>query len=358
MEPRLRSHVTRRVGGEVSRVERLELFHAPELLAVVVRELHRPVVARDAPEGARRVAEPILAIVGLRERGEDRARLFPLGAGDVLAVLDARHDARPELLREADVVRGQPARVTQSLARARSVVEPEPNARLVAVERELALDVVREGLLHREVRQRLAELPELLVELARLVDREDVLGVELRHAAPVLERAVLAAEGRLRPELAELLVDAEQAAPDVGLRREERAEELDELLEQGDERLLFAALAIERGEPLCRDGGARVLVDGRHEVAGGVVGVPHRDGPDVRRLAQPVRREAWVGRRHTHLLQQDRVRARIRLAGLVGVAERLLVVRVPHEALDEHLHLTGVHAAARTLQWQTAAVHL
>jgi hypothetical protein len=289
---------------------------------------------------------------------EDRARLVALYTRNVLTVLDARDDALTELLRERDVVGRQGTGVTERLARAGAVVDPKAYAGLVAVERELALRIIGELLLHREVRERLGELPELFVELARLVDRVDVGRVELGDAAPVLQRAVLAAERRLGPQPAELFVDAEEARAEVGLRRDERAEQLDQLLEERDERLLLVALAVERRESLRRDGRGRILVDRRHEVSRSVVRVSHGDRPDVRRLTQPVRGVCRIVGRHAHLLQQDRVRAGIRLPGLVGVAQCLFVVRVSHEALDEGLHLARVHSAARTLQWPSRAVHL
>jgi hypothetical protein len=340
---RLRGEVPGRVRRQIGRVELRDVFVAAERLGVVVRELHRAVISGDAAQRAGRVPEAVVTVVRLGQRHEDRPRLVALPGGDVLAEIEPGRDGDPELLRERDVVGGEHARVAQRRARARAIPRAQAHRGLVAIEREAPIVLLDQRVLHREQRDGVGPLLELLEQLTGLVDGVDVLVVELDDLAPVLRGAVLASEWRLTPELAELLVDAHQATADVGLRHGEGREQLHELLQQRDERLRLASLAIERREPLGGRGGRRILLDGGHEGPRGVVRVSDRHRPDVGALAQPVGRVRWIRRRHADLLEQDRVRAWIRGARLVGIGQRLFIVRISHETLDEHLHLPGVH---------------
>ena len=118
--------------------------------------------------------------------------------------------------------------------------------------------------------------------------------------------------------------------------------------EQRHERLHVPLLAIQLGQALRGDLLGRVLVDGHHEHARRSVRVAERRGPDVGRLAQPVRGVAGVVRLGADLLEQECVRLGIGLARLVRVCECLFIVRIRDEALYERIHFAGIHLA-RTL---------
>src|SRR6185437_7848098 len=136
------------VGLEVGRVLRAELRRAVQLAGVVVGELHRAVVAGLRLERGDGVRDAVVGVVRLGELDENLRRLFALGGRDVLAGVDALEDGGADLLPQRDVVGPEGARVPERRRLAGAVAGAAADVRLVAEERELALRVVDDGLLH------------------------------------------------------------------------------------------------------------------------------------------------------------------------------------------------------------------
>ena len=67
---------------------------------------------------------------------------------------------------------------------------------------------------------------------------------------------------------------------------------------------------------------------------------PRRGG-----FGQPVAGESRIARGRTHFFQQHRVRARVALTRVMRVRDRVLIVGVLDQTLNQRLHLSGVHFA-------------
>ena len=230
-----------------------------------------------------------------------------------------------------------PTRIARELPRRRLVAKERHATRSIRLDREL-------GFVRAE---RLVPLPLRLEELAERVDRERARRIDL-HRAPIrLDRFLRLRERRLGPEPSELFVHRRELAAHLRVGDEHRRERLRSAIEERDERLHVPLVAIELREPLGRGVLRRVLVDGHHEDARRAVRVAERRRPDVRRFTEPVCGVRGVTRLVAHLLEQEGVRLGIRRAGVVCVRERLFVVRVRDEALDERVDFAGIHAVPR-----------
>ncbi len=137
---------------------------------------------------------------------------------------------------------------------------------------------------------------------------------------------------------------ARELAAEVGVLRGERSERLGAAIEEGDERLGVAFVAIELRETLGRDLRGRVLVDRHHQDARRTMGVAERRRPDVGRLGEPMRGVGGIARLRADALEEHRVSLGILLAGLVRVGQRFLVVRILDEALDEPVDFSAFHS--------------
>ena len=250
---------------------------------------------------------------------------------------------------ERGVVGAHLARAPQRLRRAGEIARAAPDLGLVAVERELAIRILDEGLLHREVLDGLAPLLLLLQHLAGRVDRVRVLRIELGEAAPVLERALRPAEGGIAPQATELFVHRRELVPHLGPLAEQRRQRFHEPLEQRHEGLLVALVAVELREPIRGGARRRILLDRAHERARGVVRVADGRGPHVGGLAEPVRGVGRIGRGGADLLEQNGVSPWVLRARAVRVSQRFLIVRVRDQALDERFHLPRIHGFAGKL---------
>ena len=140
-------------------------------------KLHRAVVARIDVEARRGVGEAVLAFVGLGERDEELGGVVALVGGDRLAGLDAVEHARRVFLLERRIGAVDLARAGERPRRPLEVARELPRRRLVAEEAHPTLRILLELELRAVERQRVGPLLELLVELARRIDREGARGV-------------------------------------------------------------------------------------------------------------------------------------------------------------------------------------
>ena len=344
--PRFHGHRPVGVPPDVADVARGDVPLSLEPARVVDEELKSAVVSRLDVERAPRVREPVLAVVHLREGHEQLRGMGALLLGDVLAGSDAIEDRRRVLLLEAGIVvvdlprhrqraRG-PLQIARELPRVRFVAEERESARGVRLDRELRF-------VHRE---RFVPLPLPLEQLAKRIDRERASGVELDRATEGVDRLLRLRQRGFAPQAPELLLHSGELAADLRIRGHERRERLAPAIEQRDERLHVPLLAIELREALGGDLLGRVLVDRHHEDARRAVRISKRRRPDVRGFAQPVRGVARVVGLGSDLLEEERVRLRIRGSGAVCIRERFLVVRIRYEALDERVNFAGIHLGA------------
>ncbi len=227
---------------------------------------------------------------------------------------------------------------------AREVAGELPRRGLVAHETDATRRILLELELGGVERDGVLPFLRLLVELARVVDRVGARRIELDGLLVVLDRLLRLRERRLGPEATELLVHAGELATQLGVLRGEGRERLRAPIEERDERLRVALVAIELGEALGRDLRGRVLVDRHHEDARRAVRVTERRRPDVRRLGEPVGGVGGVARLRAHALEQHGVGLGVLLARLVRVAQRFFVVRILDEALDEPVDFGAVHS--------------
>ena len=252
----------------------------------------------------------------------------------MLSVANAIEHERAELLLETWIVRVDLAGMPHRDERAVEITDIFPGLRLVLIERELALRVVDERLLHRVVGHRLGRLAGGFESFAHCVNRVDAPRVVLDGPAVVLDSLRGVGQWRLRPQTAELLVDPRDVCPHVRIVLSERRERLGSSLEQSGQCLAVPLLAVQLGKALGRRGLRGIPVDCNHQSARGSVRVIQRHDPDVGRLGQPMARERGVARCGPDFLQQHRVGPRVRLPGAVGVKDGFLVVGVLDQTLN------------------------
>ncbi len=294
-------------------------------------------------ERATGVREPVLAVVHFGEADEELGCLSALLRRHVLARTNpVEHRARVLLLQRGIVV-VDVACAGERASRAREIARQLSGGSFVAKERQPPRRIVLDRELQRVHRERLVPLPLRLEELAERIDRERALRVELLRPAKRLDRFLGLRERRVAPEPPQLFVHSRELASERRVRRDERSERFASPIEERDERFDIPLLAIELREALGRDLLGRVLVDRHNEHARRTGRVAERGRPDVGRFAQPVRGVAWVVRLVADLLEKERIRLRIRFSGSVRVRERLLIVRIRDEALDERFHFRGIH---------------
>jgi hypothetical protein len=141
-------------------------------------------------------------------------------------------------------------------------------------------------------------------------------------------------------------VDARELAANFGLRRDERGQRLAPSLEERDERLRIAFVAIQRGEAIGRDLRGRILLERGHQQTCCAMGVAERRRPHVRGFGQPVRGVPSIGRLAADALEEHRVALGVGFARGMSVSERLLVMRIVDEALHEPIDLGAIHCVA------------
>ena len=340
-------HGPARVGIHVRKVPARDVLLARQRSRVVRIQLQPPVVARVGVERATRVREPVLAVVRLGERDEQARGEPPLGLRHRLALGQPVEDRGRELLLHGRIAVVDLLRHRERLRGPGQVPGRPPRRRLVAQEREPPLGIGLDRELHLVHGERVLPLRQRLVDLAHAVDGERAVRIELDRAAVVLDGLLRLGERRVAPQLAELLVETSHLAAQLRLRAEQGAHRPRAVREQGDERPDVALVPVELGQAVGRDLLRRILVDRHLQQVGGVVGIPQRRRPHVGRLAQPVARVGRVARLVADLLEQVGVRLRVRRPGLVSVRERLFVVGVGDESLDERVDFTGIHGARR-----------
>ena len=170
-------------------------------------------------------------------------------------------------------------------------------------------------------------------------------GTELRPAEP----APVPAEVPAPPAaaLAELLVDRGnlRAQRHVLLRHDRQR--LGAALEQRDQRLGVALLAVQVRQALGRRGLRWIAIDRDHQRPCRAMRVTEGGSPHIGRLRQPVARKGGVAGRGAHLFEQKRVPFRVALPGCVSLRDRVLVVRIFDQSLDQRLRFTRVHSGER-----------
>ena len=303
-------------------------------------------MARHQVERRARVHEAVLAVVDLRKGYEQLRTFVALLVADGLARLHTLEDQRGFFLDELVVLRSIGARRAQHLGGTGEIARGATHSRFIAVQRDLALGLGHQRVLHLEQRQRFGPRLRLLVKLARGVDRELRTRVRLVGSLEVLDRALGLRQRRLRPQRAEFLVHRSNLQRDVGVAPRQRREQLRALLEQRHQPLDVALLAVQLPEPVGREILRRILDHRQQQHFSRVMRVAKRRRPHVRGLAQPVARIRRILRFPSDPFQQGRIGPGISRPSLVCVRKHLLIVGVGNQTLYESLDFARIHVGA------------
>ena len=114
-------------------------------------------------------------------------------------------------------------------------------------------------------------------------------------------------------------------------------------LQQRDQRLGVALLAIQLRQAFGGRRLRRITIDRDHQRARRAVRIAERRRPHVGRLRQPVARKRRITRRGADFFEQQRVRLGVTLTGVVSLRDRVLVVRILDQSLDQCLRFPRVH---------------
>ena len=335
-------HRSDRVGFEVGEVASRNVVLTLEGAGVVSIELQRPILTGLDVQRAGRIRKSVLAFIGLGEGDQEARACGSIGLRHVLARGEALDDARRVLLLQSRILRIGLARLADGAGDARQLSGGAQRRELLAKEAGLALGVALRadlGIVHLA---NVVPLGEGLVDFASAVRGEGVGRIELDRATEVLEGLLRLLEA-LVPEAPELLVHRREIGPDLGALGV-RCERLHAPLEQGDERLHVALVAIKLRETIGRRPLRRVALDRLHEHARRPMGVAQGRRPDVGRFAQPVRGIGRVPGLGAHALEEQRIRLRIRCTRLVRGGERIFIVGIYDEPLDDRFDLARFHA--------------
>ena len=276
-----------RIGLHVCEIAGRDVVFPLERPRVVRVELQGAVVSGLDVERAGRVGQTVLAVVGFREADEQGYRRRAFMRTHVLAAGHSLDDGGRELLLDGGVCRLGFERATEGTGCARKVAGGSPRLRLVAQQRDAPNRVAFDFELGLVGRERVLPQSERFVDLARAVHGIGARRIELEGPAVVFERLLRLLKA-VAPEPPELLVDRRELDADLAALGGEGTQGLGTTLEESDERLAVALVAIELGQTV---GGARlsrVSVDRLHENARGAMGVAERRRPNVGRFAHPV----------------------------------------------------------------------
>ncbi len=185
-------------------------------------------------------------------------------------------------------------------------------------------------------------MPGGLEQLPHRVNGELASWIELDGLAVVFDGLARLAERRLSPQTTKLLVHEGSHRANRPILNQ-RGQRLGTPFQQGDERFGVTLLTVQLRQAVRRIGLGRVSIDGDHEGTRCAVHIAQACRPNVCRLGQPVTRVCWVRRSCAHLFEKHRVCTRVRLPGFVRNSDCFFVVWVLDQALNQRLHLTGVH---------------
>ena len=284
---RLGSEETVRIRRKVGGVLRSELGSPLQLLAVVVGELHRAVMPWRRDERLHGVVERVIDVpfrVHFGQRDEEMRRLVALRGRNGLVRPDPLDDGLSELHRERGIVGSMGAGASQRLGRSGEIQSLPARLGLLAEESHLALDVVDERLLHREVRDGLSKALRFAENPACSVDRVSVLRIELREPAVANESTLRLRKRRLRPKATELVMNRRKVALHIGAAREHRLKLCGNPFEERCEPCEIGLVPIELRQVVDRCALCRIALEGVRRRPRGSGGITDRR-PHVRRLA-------------------------------------------------------------------------